>query len=544
MFVRHDLRNDEEIGRTSVIPETLNPVWEDAHFEMPAPIDLLQSELVIDVYDHDDVGDHDFLGKVVLTGEELSHPKNGILVVNLKRDAGKVVPRAQKFVKGKLELKLRYREDKAPQAQLPSFPPEDVVIKAVHQLKGEEEPSSVGWKVDLEEERVNELVRVSLANETVCLSDEKETIISPVKDVCITIDEVDVGPTEGTDFIVVVKRESGKTWEEDVEFTHEVVNLLKTNIRCVRGRRQREHARSRAERIVKELCRSQSSEEFAGLFRDILGRLERCLPGSNIYLGLLQPGGNVIKYVAATVASKMKGENLPRGRGVSFNCIGQGCKEGLVIQKEDELSSRIFSFCSDDDLATENSWPFICVPLIHNDCTLGVLGVDGFGKVGKGREDDPHPEDGVLELLQMAGIELGTSVDRVRKSTALKKLKEAVLTDSNISARKIHLMVLRMLTENILFTMQTEIWHLDPDWKLGIVARMSPLDVGTEVNILDVTVVSASGLPGQSLGRCSPSVVISCAGKSVSTSVKRQVIQYERLLYQNQNILIHSLFCY
>jgi Ca2+-dependent lipid-binding protein len=75
LFVRHDLRNDEEIGRTSVIPETLNPVWEDAHFEMPAPIDLLQSELVIDVYDHDDVGDHDFLGKVVLTGEELSHSK-------------------------------------------------------------------------------------------------------------------------------------------------------------------------------------------------------------------------------------------------------------------------------------------------------------------------------------------------------------------------------------------------------------------------------------------------------------------------------------
>ena len=107
-----NLRDHEEIGRTSVIPETLNPVWADAHFEMPAPLDLLEAELVIDVYDHDDIGDHDFLGKVVLTGEELAHPKSGKMVVNLKRDSGKIVPRAQKFVKGKLELKIMYREEK------------------------------------------------------------------------------------------------------------------------------------------------------------------------------------------------------------------------------------------------------------------------------------------------------------------------------------------------------------------------------------------------------------------------------------------------
>ena len=201
---------------------------------------------------------------------------------------------------------------------LPTYPSEDVVVKSIYQLKGEEEPTAKDWKVDLPEDRVAELVRTSLANETVSCAGDEETIISPVKDVRITIDDVDVGPEGGTDFMVIVKREAGKTWEEDVEFTHDVVRLMQTNIRCVRGRRQREHARNRAERIVKELCRSQSSEDFARLFKEVLGRLERCLPGSNIYIGLLQPGGNVIKYAAATVASGMKDEMLPRGRGVSF----------------------------------------------------------------------------------------------------------------------------------------------------------------------------------------------------------------------------------
>ena len=106
-----------------------------------------------------------------------------------------------------------------------------------------------------------------------------------------------------------------------MEFTHDVVRLMQTNIRCVRGRRQREHA----EIEPKGLSRSsvdRKSEDFARLFKEVLGRLERCLPGSNIYR--LQPGGNVIKYAAATIASGMKGEMLPRGRGVSFDCIGSG----------------------------------------------------------------------------------------------------------------------------------------------------------------------------------------------------------------------------
>ena len=60
--------------------------------------DLLQSELVIDVM-ITMMWRCDFLAG---GADRTFPPKNGILVVNLKRDAGKVVPRAQKFVKGNL----------------------------------------------------------------------------------------------------------------------------------------------------------------------------------------------------------------------------------------------------------------------------------------------------------------------------------------------------------------------------------------------------------------------------------------------------------
>ena len=57
----------------------------------------------------------------------------------------------------------------------------------------------------------------------------------------------------------------------------------------------------------------------------------------------------------------------------------------------------------------------------------------------------------------------------MRKSTALEKLRETVITDNNISARKIHLMVPDVDWKQA-FSVQTEIWHLDPNSKLGIVA--------------------------------------------------------------------------
>jgi hypothetical protein len=138
--------NDAEVGRTPVMFETLNPAWPDdgeATFQVDAPTDPLQAELVIDVYDFDEEGAHDFLGKVVLNGSSLARPPKGRMSCVLQKDvkskskskAGKggggaeqqrrehskeksnrskgaaAAPiRSTKFVQGKIEVELSYLE--------------------------------------------------------------------------------------------------------------------------------------------------------------------------------------------------------------------------------------------------------------------------------------------------------------------------------------------------------------------------------------------------------------------------------------------------
>ena len=63
--------------------------------------------------------------------------------------------------------------------------------------------------------------------------------------------------------------------------------------------------------------------------------LERALPGVNLYVGLLRPGGNQLTFVAATAKSRMSGKVLQRGDGgVSFDCLGPGYAKNGVRKQE------------------------------------------------------------------------------------------------------------------------------------------------------------------------------------------------------------------
>lgn len=57
------------------------------------------------------------------------------------------------------------------------------------------------------------------------------------------------------------------------------------------------------------------------------------LTGAHIYIGILQSGGNVIDYIACNSLSKMEGNKLVRGDGVSFDVI-DGLKP-LILKPED-----------------------------------------------------------------------------------------------------------------------------------------------------------------------------------------------------------------
>jgi hypothetical protein len=67
------------------------------------------------------------------------------------------------------------------------------------------------------------------------------------------------------------------------------------------------------------------------LLQAALHRLARALPGVNFYVGLLQPGGDCLAFVAATRGSRMAGRSLSRGSGgVCFDCVGPGYASGGV----------------------------------------------------------------------------------------------------------------------------------------------------------------------------------------------------------------------
>lgn len=65
-----------------------------------------------------------------------------------------------------------------------------------------------------------------------------------------------------------------------------------------------------------------SGHAYGDLYRRVLRALEIALPGVSVYLGLLNSGGQTIRYVACTRTSSMAGRELKRGEGVSFSCVG------------------------------------------------------------------------------------------------------------------------------------------------------------------------------------------------------------------------------
>jgi hypothetical protein len=64
--------NGEHVGKTDVVKADLNPWW-GQQFSIPFPRDpaLLGSQLLLEVFDHDSLSFDDYLGGVLLSGQEL-----------------------------------------------------------------------------------------------------------------------------------------------------------------------------------------------------------------------------------------------------------------------------------------------------------------------------------------------------------------------------------------------------------------------------------------------------------------------------------------
>ena len=280
-----------------------------------------------------------------------------------------------------------------------------------------------------------------------------------------------VGPLGGPRFAVVAETSESTV---DLGFGKDVSTTLETAIRFVRQRDLREHIRHHTSQVIAALCEEHSSSSssettLVATLDEALRLAEPCLPGCSIWIGLLQPGGNELRYVAASRRSGMKGQRLRRGEGVSFqNCIDPGC-----FSTTEEASSEICFFSG-------ASLPYFAWPLATEDTdVLGLLGVDSTDHVA----GEKKPEPGIMEFLRDLSTTLATLVQTKRHAGVmaerpfendLRLLRWTLETSCEIALR------LKL----------AEIWTLNAESRtMRVVARLTPGDAS---HIMDAPVLVAA----------------------------------------------------
>ncbi|KAI9990290.1 hypothetical protein PInf_021100 [Phytophthora infestans] len=158
-----------------------------------------------------------------------------------------------------------------------------------------------------------------------------------------------------------------------------------------------------------------------GVFADIV----ESLPGVHVQIAELQADGAQLQYTFASSASTILGCTLNRGQGVSFKCLD--AKQTVVVGATSKLRPLLLRLGAlrSQRQAIDDAFPFVFVPLFHEDCCVGVLSVDSFQTVPKGRQDEAHPEAGALEFLVLLGKLLARAIYAKRRSYALHEIQLA-----------------------------------------------------------------------------------------------------------------------
>jgi hypothetical protein len=262
-------------------------------------------------------------------------------------------------------------------------------------------------------------------------------------------------PDDTTRYTIVIRRLSGACYEEDVSFFADCCRVIETGIICINGRAYRKQARKQALEKILELCRQWKDMDTSVLLSKAVDALMVPLSGCCIYIGMLVPGGQAIEYTHASPTSSMAGKRLKRGKGLTFRCIDQ--QDFLVVKDSHSEDANKLNFFVDK---SHQGWPYIAVPLSRGiSMVRGVLGIDSFESAGKGRDDDEHPEPGVLDFLSNASSMLGTMVDQKAKYDALKRM-ELATQDFNTTIEAVYFGALKALQNNVLFAKVLEVWQI------------------------------------------------------------------------------------
>lgn len=266
-----------------------------------------------------------------------------------------------------------------------------------------------------------------------------------------------------------------------VAFLQRAVAITERSLLCVHGRTRR---RMRRERSVAAL-----SQRFGGATpsngmpttggalmpsRDALRALDDVvaeifqditenLPGADVQVAELQPDGAQLKFtfVGGRSTVEVNRTVLQRGQGLSFRCLDT--KTPLVVNPtaSPDMHKRLRWLSQPRRDQERDGSPFLFVPLVHEDCAVGVLSVDSFHDVPKGRRDESHPERGVVEYLLALGNLLATAIYTKRRSFALYELQQLVNESPLRSPHQLFLGACRALRDVMVGTWKVRLMEVD-----------------------------------------------------------------------------------
>ncbi|TMW63842.1 hypothetical protein Poli38472_002783 [Pythium oligandrum] len=217
-------------------------------------------------------------------------------------------------------------------------------------------------------------------------------------------------------------------------FLTRAVAITQHSLVCVRSREtrtfQRQLSMVRTTRQLNTMTLTPSMdalETLEAVVALVFQEISLNLPNTMQQIAELQLDGSELLYTFAANGSTLKGRTMSRGQGVSFRCIDTS--KPLVVDATSDLRRRLRIFRPKDGETSatrrvEDELPYIFIPLLHDDVRVGVLSISWFTNVPKGREDEAHPEHGVVDYLTSLSKPLAAAIYLKRRSFALYQLQQ------------------------------------------------------------------------------------------------------------------------
>ena len=341
-----------------------------------------------------------------------------------------------------------------------------------------------------------------------------------------------ISPGDFQRFFIIINRDKaaiGETSSLEISMVEKVSVEVSQAVELIWQNLQRRKSRQTLLRNIVQKLFDWNHLSINELCYNTIDYVKSELYGANSYIGLLQFGGNDITYVAASFRSKMEGKTLKRGEGVSFGVIDslepyilnpadvdkkKFLFEGSVVQvmygrkrfKAKIVRDRgheMYDIRYLDDRKTEagvdlsriipidaafdvkvfekSTFPFLCIPVKHKNKAIGVIGIDGIGKVPISPwVTQPDPE--FVKFFENLGGILGSHIDNHRKKLSLRNLN-AVAKSASSGVSEIMDSVFECLYSTLLFITGAELAQYIYDSAGSLVRRAKNVQSKGEISL-------------------------------------------------------------